>query len=250
MRTLNDQFADATEGMFYTYEEQGQSRFIEVNNSFSKLLGISKSKILSMNPNDIFAPESLKKMPQKRLRLNQKGYLYSEELLCVNNGDKLPVEIHSSKIKWEQKDLFFHVVREISEKKWISSQVRNKPVLASGIITNDLEISEIHNHYELLPFIEPKEGFVGSSLLSYIDPSDWLKVRRTIAKAVEYRQEKQVTFQTDGQRTTGPMKLRALFKPLFNGNNELIKMPFVLCRADSSEEVTETPISPLLLACL
>jgi PAS domain S-box-containing protein len=250
MRSLNNQFANATEGMYYTFEENGQSRFIEVNNAFSKLIGIPKSKILSMKLDDIFAPESLKKMPQKKLRLSQKGYLYAEEALSVNNGEKLYVEIHSSKIRWEQKDLFFHVVKEVSERKWLASQIRNKPVVASGLLTENMEISEIHNHYEPLPFLEPRDGFAGSSLLSYIEPADCMKVQRAISKALEYHQEKQVTFQTISPYTNENIKLRALIKPLFNGNNELIKIAFVLCRADAAEEVSETPISPLLLACL
>ncbi|NHN30562.1 PAS domain-containing protein [Paenibacillus agricola] len=250
MNSLNNQFAKAAEGMYYTYEEKGKSRFIEVNDAFSTLVGISKSKLLSMDPNEIFAPESLKKMEQKKQRLNQKGYLYAEETLNVNNGDKLSVEIHSSKIRWEQKDLYFHVVKEVSEKKWLSSQIRNKPLMASGLLNEELVISEIHNHYEPLPFEEPKEGFIGSSLLSFINSAESLKVRRSISKALEYHQEKQVTFMSINPYDTGDIKLRAVFKPLFNGNNEVIKIAFILCRADSAEEVTEPPISPLLLACL
>jgi PAS domain S-box-containing protein len=250
MRTLNNQFANASEGMYYTYEENGKSRFIEVNDAFSNLLGISKSNLLSMDPDEIFAPESLKKMHQKKQRLNQKGYLYAEETLNVNNGNKLCVEIHSSKIRWENKDLFFHVVKEVSEKKWLSSQIRNKPLMASGLLNEDLEISEIHNHYEPLPFIEPEEGYAGVSLLSFVNAAESLKVRRSISKALEYRQEKQVTFMAISPYDTGDIKLRAVFKPLFNGNNEVMKIAFVLCRADATEEVTETAISPLLLACL
>jgi PAS domain S-box-containing protein len=250
MLTLNNQFASATEGMYYTYEEQGKYRFIEANDAFSNLLGIPKSQLLSMDPDDIFAPESMKKMKQKKQRLNQKGYLYAEETLIVNNGDKLFVEIHSSKIRWEHKYLYFHVVKEISEKKWLSSQIRNKPLMASGILNENLEISEIHNHYEPLPFIEPKEGYSGASLLSFINSAESLKVRRSISKALEYRQEKQVTFMVINPYDTGDIKLRAVFKPLFNGNNEIIKIAFVLYRADATEEVTEPAISPLLLACL
>lgn len=250
MRSLNEQFANATEGMFYTFEEKGTSKFIEVNNAFTKLLGIPKSRILSMELNDIFTPESLKKMPQKQLRLNQKGYLYAEETLCGDNGDKLTVEIHSSKIRWEQKDLYFHVVKEISEKKWLTSQIRNKPVVASGLLTEELDITEITNHYEPLPFIEPAQGFGGISLLTFIEQTDCLKVKRCISKVLEYRQEKQVTFQTGSSYAADSIKLRAFFKPIFNGNNELIKIAFVLCRADGVEQVSEMPISPLLLACL
>ncbi|MDF2964070.1 MAG: transcriptional regulator, family [Paenibacillus sp.] len=250
MYTLDSRFTDAVEGMYYTFEDANETRFIEINHAFTKLTGKSKTELLTMNPDTLFIPESSKKLQHKKQRLQQKGYLFSEEQLLGSNGVKLNVEVHSSKVTWGQKEIYFHVVKEISEKKWISSQVRNKLILASGVLNEQMKISKIHNHYEPLPFIEPEKGLLGSSLFSFIDQSDLMKVRRCFAKAVEYRQEKQVTFQTNELYSTGAIKLRAIVKPLVNGSNDVTKVAFVLCRAEGTEELDESMVSPLLLACL
>jgi PAS domain S-box-containing protein len=249
MYTLDSRFTDASEGMFYTYQQNNKSKFLEINKAFVYLMGIPKSELLAADPDTIFAPDSLKKLQQKKARLTQKGYLFSEEHLLGRNGVKLNVEIHSSKIRWGQKDIYFHVVKEVSEKKWIASQVRNKPVLASGILDHQMKISNIYNHYEPLPFVSSDKGILGSSLASLIEKSDLLKVRRSFAKAIEYRQEKQVTFQISELSAGGAVKMKASMKPLVNGSNEVTKVAFVLCRAEATEEATEV-FSPLMLAAL
>ncbi|PZE22366.1 PAS domain S-box protein [Paenibacillus xerothermodurans] len=249
MYTLDSRFTDAAEGMYYTYEEDNQTKFLEINNAFVHLSGIPKSELLAADPDTLFAPESLKKLPQKKKRLNQKGYVYSEDHLIGRNGVKLNVEIHSSKLRWGQRDIYFHVVKDISEKKWIASQVRNKLILASGILDQQMKISSIYNHYAPLPFIEPEEGMQGLSLFSFIDKTDLLKVRRCFAKSMEYRQEKQVTFLTNESYAYGAIKMKATVKPLVNGSNDVTKVAFVLCRADNAEDLAEE-FSPLMLACL
>ncbi|MFD0680043.1 MULTISPECIES: PAS domain S-box protein [unclassified Paenibacillus] len=250
MYTLESRFTEALEGMYYTFEdEDNATKFIELNNAFAKLIGISKSELLVMNPDALYVPESSKKQILKKQRLQQKGYLFSEEQLLGHNGVRLNVEVHSSKVHWGNKEIYFHVVKEISERKWVASQVRNKPVLASGVLDEHLNICTIHNHYEPLPFIL-ETGMPGASLFSYIDEADLMKVKRSVSKAIEYRQEKQVAFQTIGLYAAGPVKLRVIVKPLVNGSNEIIKVAFVLVRAEGFGVFNESLVPPLLLACL
>ncbi|NOU93329.1 PAS domain S-box protein [Paenibacillus sp. LMG 31456] len=250
MDTLDSRFTDAIEGMYYTFEDDdNETKFIEMNNAFAKLIGLSKSELLIINPHTLYVPESSKKQLLKKQRLQLKGYLFSEEQLLGHNGVKLNVEVHSSKVHWGDKEIYFHVVKEISEKKWIASQVRNKPILASGILDENLNICTIHNHYEPLPFTL-ETGMPGASLYSYIDEADLMKVKRSVSKAIEYRQEKQVAFHTNGLYEVGPVKLRVIVKPLVNGNNDVIKVAFVLIRAEGFGALNESIVPPLLLACL
>ncbi|WP_165972084.1 PAS domain-containing protein [Paenibacillus piri] len=250
MYTLDSRFTDAEEGMYYTYEDDNETKFVEMNHAFAKLIGRPKTELLSLTPDIIYNPESSKKLHQKKQRLQQKGYLYSEEQLIGHNNVKLNVEVHSSKVLGAQKEIYFHVVKEISEKKWIASQVRNKLILASGLLNGQMKITHIYNHYEPLPFTGMEQDICGSSLFSFVDQNDLMKVRRCCAKAIEYRKEKQVTFQTNELYSTGAVKLRAVVKPMVNGSNEVTKIAFVLCRADNAEELSETLPAPLLLACL
>jgi PAS domain S-box-containing protein len=250
MYTLDNRFNDAVEGMYYTYEDANETRFAEMNEAFTKLIGRSKTELLTMNPDSLFIAEASKKLLQKKQRLQQKGYLFSEEQLLGSNNVKINVEIHSSKVHGGQKDIYFHIVKEISAQKWIAGQVRNKLILASGLLNEQMKIMQMFNHYEPLPFNEPERGLPGTSLFAFVSKNDLMKVKRCFAKAVEYRQEKQVSFETNELYASNADKLRAIVKPIVNGSNEVTQVAFVLSRAEGTEESADTLAQPLLLACL
>lgn len=249
MITLDSRFFDAAEGMYYTFQDGDEVKFVELNNAFSKLTGFSASELLAMNPDTLYTPDSAKKQLLKKQRLQQKGYLFAEEQLLGHNKVKLNVEVHSSKVYLGQKEMYLHVVKEISDKKWIASQVRNKLVLASGVLDEHYNICSIHHHFEPLPYM-PQKGASAASLSSFIEEADLMKVKRSVSKAYEYRQEKQVVFQISELYSSNPLKLRLIVKPIVNGGNEVTKIAFVVCRTEGFGAFDESLVSPLLLACL
>ncbi len=92
-------------------------KFIAVNREARNRLGYSLEELLSMSPADIDTAESKKNIPQVMEEFHKKGYITFEAVHRTKGGKKIPVEISSTILPFQDKRLVVSVARDISRRK-------------------------------------------------------------------------------------------------------------------------------------
>jgi len=89
---------------------------MDVNQSAAKFYGYEKSKLITMNINDIntLAPEQVTEERRKALEEERNYFVFTHRLA---NGKERIVEVHSSPVFVNEKQMLFSVIHDISERK-------------------------------------------------------------------------------------------------------------------------------------
>lgn len=100
-------------------------RIIEVNERTCALQGYSRDELLRMNISDVQAPEARKPIGTVvRDELERYGASVFESLDIGRNGRRIPIEVTNTKVKTQERELIFSIVRDISERKRAEAAVR------------------------------------------------------------------------------------------------------------------------------
>jgi PAS domain S-box-containing protein len=105
-------------------EDGSPGRCIEVNDVACRMLGYSKSELLTLTPKDIDAEESIPKIPAIMSQLLTKGQTTFEMIHAAKDGRKIPVEINSHIFTLHKKKIILSITRDITERKRVENELR------------------------------------------------------------------------------------------------------------------------------
>jgi len=117
-RTLFDSSSD---GLFIL---NMQGDFIDINKTAHERLGYSKEEMLAMKLSELDPPEFAAKVHQRIEKIMKHGMAVFETSHYRKDGSIMPVEINARIIELDGEEVFFSVVRDISERKLSEDQLR------------------------------------------------------------------------------------------------------------------------------
>lgn len=91
--------------------------FLEANAAFEKLLGYSIQEILSLTINDIVVGDRVSYDQYLQYIAAKKERFTGEKQYRTRNGSLVDVEVNVNLISYDEKQVFCHVVRDITERK-------------------------------------------------------------------------------------------------------------------------------------
>ena len=98
---------------------------IDANDSAARFYGYNKSKLCSMNIHEINT------LPIEQVRIAREKAL-NEEQNCINfphklaSGEERTVEVHSSPINFQEKQILFSIIHDITERKLAEAEIKLK----------------------------------------------------------------------------------------------------------------------------
>ncbi len=104
-------------------------KFTDVNDAACKMLGYSRDELLTMSTKDVNAERSLDQLNEIWDQTQKYGSLRFETLHRTKSGRIFPVEALISHITYEGKRLNCAFVRDISERKQIEDELKNRETL-------------------------------------------------------------------------------------------------------------------------
>jgi PAS domain S-box-containing protein len=124
--TLSEQkyrnlFESATDGIFIL---DLKGNIIDVNNAAYERLGYPKDELLSMHIKQLDPPEFADKVPERMAKIREKGSAVFESAQIKKDGTVMPVEVNAKLLEHEGRQVFFSVVRDITERKEAERQLR------------------------------------------------------------------------------------------------------------------------------
>lgn len=90
---------------------------LDANVVAAKELGYTTSKLIGMTVEEITAPENAQDLPEIRNRISSNRHSIFEAVHLSSKGERIPVEVSSSQIRYENKPAFLSFVRNISDRK-------------------------------------------------------------------------------------------------------------------------------------
>lgn len=109
--TLRDAAADA----FLLHSPDG--RLLDANTSASALLGYPRDQLLRMSLEDIVSLDAVEYLPDLRARLQRRGELLFETVLCTASGTPVPVEVKATQVHHVDGPAIMCFVHDITERK-------------------------------------------------------------------------------------------------------------------------------------
>jgi len=94
-----------------------KGNFLTVNNEAVERLGYSRKEFQNLSTQDIDTPEHAQYVEEIIQKIADKGKLIFETVHVSKQGDKIPVEISSSLIKYKGKNAILSVARDITARK-------------------------------------------------------------------------------------------------------------------------------------
>ncbi|MFP4655749.1 MAG: PAS domain S-box protein [Methanohalobium sp.] len=124
-KNLKDEFQRTINEFNYLFNNMEDALFVgdlegnilDVNETAVKRLGYTKQEILSMHVKDIDGLYNENGVKAKLLNLPENGKQRFESVHVTNNGNKIPVEINSTLIRYRGKTAVLSVARDITERK-------------------------------------------------------------------------------------------------------------------------------------
>ena len=99
-------------------------KYIEINEVGLKRLGYTKEEMLNMGPTDIIAPDKRVEMPRNAVEMDKKGFMSFEIVHLTKEGKMIPVEINGHIIKYQGRDVYLTVSRDITERKKAENKLK------------------------------------------------------------------------------------------------------------------------------
>ena len=93
------------------------ARFVEVNKSYTKLIGYSREELKTMSLLDIEPTATKESLAQLWQELKEKGENVHKKFHCRKDGALIPVEIYASFLEYEGQEYAFSFVQDITERK-------------------------------------------------------------------------------------------------------------------------------------
>ena len=132
LKESEDRYSKLSSAAFEGIAITRESKILDANLQFAKMLGYESSEIVGMSVSDLVAPES-----RELVRTNmQKGYEGPYEHLALKkDGSVFPVEVRAKPIQYKKQLARVTAIRDITERKKVEKAIRVKDfALASANI--------------------------------------------------------------------------------------------------------------------
>ncbi|MGM0510871.1 MAG: PAS domain S-box protein [Thermoplasmatota archaeon] len=158
-----------------------EGSFLAVNDAAKEYLGYSEEEWLSMNLQDIVAPESAERIEERKRKLKKKKTLVFESNHITREGKKIPVETNSTLTTFRGERAFVSVVRDITERKEMEKELRKSEEKYRSLVENLNEVIYILNENAEIEYVSPNvEGvsgyspseLAGKSFVELVHPDD------------------------------------------------------------------------------
>lgn len=115
-------FNSSSDGIFIL---DMQGSFIDINKTAHERLGYSKEEMLKMKLIELDPPEFAARVPERLEQIFSKGMATFESAHYRKDGSIMPVEINARIIELDGEEVFFSVIRDISDRKMLEEQLRH-----------------------------------------------------------------------------------------------------------------------------
>lgn len=109
-----DLFDEATDAIFIL---ELDGRFIDVNRTAYTRLGYTKQELLSLNIRQLDPPEYAKLVSRRLQRVRDRGVAVFDSAHRRKDGSIMPVEVNCRLHEYEGRQVYFSVIRDITERK-------------------------------------------------------------------------------------------------------------------------------------
>jgi PAS domain S-box-containing protein len=121
-RQLFESAADA----IFILDKKGN--FLNVNKIAYERLGYSKEEMLAMNIRELDPPEYAVRVPDRLNKIQRNGMAVFESAHKRKDGTVMPVEVNSRLFNYMGQEVFFSVIRDITERKRMEEEIQRNNV--------------------------------------------------------------------------------------------------------------------------
>ncbi len=114
-------------------------RFMDVNKTGHERLGYTKQEMLSMTVAQIDPPEYAVRVPERLARIRERGYAVFESAHVRKNGTVMPVEVNARLLELDGIQVYFSVVRDITERK------QAEDIIRAALTEKEILLKEVHH---------------------------------------------------------------------------------------------------------
>lgn len=131
-KKYRDLFESATDAVFILGLD---GHFIDVNRTAYERLGYTREELLAKHISTLDPPEFAARVPERFAMLQERGRAVFESAHLRKDGTAMPVEINSRLMLYEGKQVFFSIIRDITERKRADDLIRQQFGIQSVIDT-------------------------------------------------------------------------------------------------------------------
>jgi len=113
---------DSTSDGIFILDMQGH--FVDVNRTAYERLGYTREEMLSMKISELDPPEFASRVPERLARIREHGHAVFESAHLRKDGSQMPVEVNSRMLEYMSRNIYFSVIRDITERKRVEMKLR------------------------------------------------------------------------------------------------------------------------------
>ncbi len=113
--------------------------FIDVNSTAYTRLGYTKEEMLSLHISKLDHPVFASRVPERLAQIRDHGAAVFESAHLRKDGTAMPVEVNSRLLNYEERQVYFSVIRDITERK-----IAEEKILAA-LKEKEILLKEIHH---------------------------------------------------------------------------------------------------------
>ena len=107
-------FDSSTDGIFILDLD---GNFIDANKTAYERLGYSREEFLSLNIRELDHPSFIPQVPERFKQIREHGVAVFESGHLRKDGSIMPVEVNSRLLEYKEKQVYFSVIRDITDRK-------------------------------------------------------------------------------------------------------------------------------------
>jgi PAS domain S-box-containing protein len=128
-------FESGNDAKFFSYlTPDGLGRFEEVNDMACLQLGYTREELLQMTPSDIGAAEDPELIPHLIQQLKKNKQVTFETIQIHKNGTKIPMEINSCVINFNNRQMLLSIARNITARKKREAEIRKQNKFLTNVL--------------------------------------------------------------------------------------------------------------------
>jgi PAS domain S-box-containing protein len=131
-----DLFNFSTDGIFII---DFDGNFIDVNNTAYIRLGYTKNELLSLHISKLDHPAFAGRVHERLAQIRDYGSAVFESAHMRKDGTVMPVEVNSRLLNYEGRQVYFSVIRDITERKAAEARIK------SALREKEILLKEVHH---------------------------------------------------------------------------------------------------------
>ena len=129
-------FESANDAIFILNTE---GNFIDINRTAYKRLGYTKDEMVAMHITQLDSPDFAAKVPERLEQIRKHDNAVFESAHIRKDGSVMPVEVNSKLISLEDQEVFFSVIRDISDRKKLEEELlKTQKLESTGILAGGI----------------------------------------------------------------------------------------------------------------